>query len=130
MKILLDTCCIIWAISNPDSLSEEARQLLTHKSAEIFISPISAAEIACASERSRIVLDRPWNAWFRHYVGSNNWKVEVLDLDIIEAAYSLPGEFHADPADRFITATAMVKEYILLTADRKILDYPHVNAVW
>ena len=130
MKVLLDTCCIIWAISNPDSLSEEAIKLLQHEGVEIFISPISAAEIACASERGRIVLDRPWNEWFRHYVALNGWNIEVLDLDVIETAYSLPGEFHADPADRFITATAMVKDFILLTADRKILNYPHVNAVW
>ena len=24
----------------------------------------------------------------------------------------------------------MVKKYTILTADRKILSYPHVNAIW
>jgi len=38
--------------------------------------------------------------------------------------------FHRDPADRIVTATARLKNCILLTADRKILDYPHVNALW
>jgi PIN domain nuclease of toxin-antitoxin system len=48
----------------------------------------------------------------------------------MEEAYSLPETFHADPADRIITATARLKKYTLLTADRKILSYPHVNAIW
>ncbi len=48
----------------------------------------------------------------------------------MEEAYSLPESFHADPADRIITATARLKNYTLLTADRKILSYPHVNAIW
>ena len=36
----------------------------------------------------------------------------------------------ADPADRIITATARLKKYTLLTADQKILLYPHVNGIW
>jgi len=97
---------------------------------EIFVSPISAAEIACATERGRIVLDRPWKKWFRYYVDLNGWQIETIDLDIIEEAFSLPGTFHADPADRIITATARLRNFTILTADRKILDYPHVHGVW
>ncbi len=130
MKILLDTCCIVWAVSDPASLSEVSVNLLKQKDAEIFVSPISAAEIACASERGRIILDRHWKRWFRYYVELNGWQTEVIDLDIIEEAYSLPEGFHADPADRIITATARLRNLTLLTADRKILEYPHVNAVW
>ena len=51
-------------------------------------------------------------------------------MKLLEEAYSLSGEFHPDPADRIITATARLKDYTLLTADKKILLYPHVNAVW
>jgi PIN domain nuclease of toxin-antitoxin system len=35
----------------------------------------------------------------------------------------LPGEFHGDPADRIIVATARINNLILLTRDRKILQY-------
>ncbi len=130
MKLLLDTCCIIWAISNSEALSRNVKNLLEKKDAEIFVSPISAAEIACASERGRIELDRHWKQWFRYFIEKNDWTVETIDLKTIEEAYSLPENFHQDPADRIITATARLKNYILLTADKKILDYPHVNAVW
>ena len=130
MKLLLDTCCIIWAISLPVALSRTAKTSLLADEAEVHVSAISVAEIACAVERGRIVIDRHWKKWFRHYVSLNKWRVDSIDLDIMEEAYSLPETFHADPADRIITATARLKNYTLLTADRKILSYPHVNAIW
>ena len=130
MKLLPDTCCIIWAISQPAALSQSAKTLLIADESEIHVSVISVAEIACAVERGRIVIDLHWKKWFRHYVNLNEWQVDSIDLDIMEESYSLPETFHADPADRIITATARLKNYTLLTADRKILSYPHVNAIW
>jgi PIN domain nuclease of toxin-antitoxin system len=130
MKLLLDTCCIIWAISQPTALSKTAKTLLTVGESEIHVSVISVAEIACAVERGRIAIDRHWKKWFRHYISLNDWEVDGIDLNIMEEAYSLPETFHADPADRIITATSRLKNYTLLTADNKILSYPHVNAVW
>ncbi|MCK5230685.1 MAG: type II toxin-antitoxin system VapC family toxin [Desulfobulbaceae bacterium] len=94
------------------------------------MSAISAAEIACASERGRIELNQHWKKWFRYYVALNHWHVENITLDIIEEAYSLPEFFHSDPADRIITATARLKDYTILTADNKILVYPHVKSYW
>ena len=130
MKLLLDTCCIIWAVSEPESLSETAVGLLQAEDSEIFVSPISVAEIACAVAKGRIDLNLHWKKWFRHYLDLNQWQVEPIDLGIMEEAYSLPETFHADPADRIITATSRLRNYALLTADQKILSYPHVNAVW
>ena len=94
MKLLLDTCCIIWAVSDPESLSETAVTLLQARDSEIFVSPISVAELACASERGRIELNRHWKIWFRYYLELNQWQVEPIDLTIMEEAYSLPEEFH------------------------------------
>jgi PIN domain nuclease of toxin-antitoxin system len=130
MKILLDTCCIVWAVSDPDLLSSTAVSLLKADDSDIFVSPISAAEIACASKRGRITIKQHWKTWFRHYINLNGWRVETINLSIIEEAYSLPENFHADPADRILTATARLKNYLLLTADKKILAYPHVNSTW
>jgi PIN domain nuclease of toxin-antitoxin system len=130
MKLLLDTCCIIWTVSQPSALSKKAVDLLTSEESEIIVSVISVAELACAVERERIIIDRHWKKWFRHYVDLNGWQTENISLEIMEEAYSLPDTFHADPADRIITATARLHNCTILTADRKILDYPHVNSAW
>jgi PIN domain nuclease of toxin-antitoxin system len=41
----------------------------------------------------------------------------------------LPGGFHRDPADQIIVATARIYDLPLLTADGRILGYPHIRLV-
>ena len=130
MKLLLDTGCIIWAVSDPSAISKDAKALLTADESDIFISVISLAELACAVERRRIAIDRHWKKWFRYYSELNGWQIKNISLAIMEEAYSLPDAFHADPADRIITATARLNHFTILTADKKILAYPHVDSVW
>lgn len=130
MKVLLDTCALVWAISDPDALSARAREVLTAEDTSVLVSPISCAEVACAVDRGRIEIDRHWKLWFRHFVELNAWTPVDIDLAVVEEAYSLPSPFHRDPADRILVATARVLACSLLTADRKILDYPHVETIW
>ena len=53
MGVLLDTCAILWAVSEPSRLSREARASLEDEGAEFFVSAISTAEIACVWMRAR-----------------------------------------------------------------------------
>ncbi len=103
---------------------------MTQKDIEIWVSPMSCAEIACLVERKRIKLDRHWKLWFRHFVELNGWSVIPVDLPIIEEAYSLPDDFHADPVDRILVASARLFQASLVTGDKKILSYPHVRTEW
>lgn len=130
MDVVLDTCAVIWAVSDPAALSAAARDTLTRPDTAVHVSPISCAEIACLAERGRIVLDRHWKPWFNHFTALNGWRAVDIDLATIQEAYSLPGTFHADPADRILVATARRLNASLVTADRKLIDYPHVQTVW
>jgi len=129
MRVLLDTCVIIWAVSMPENLSKEAVRVLGKKTTEVFVSPISCAEIACLQERGRIELDRHWKSWFDYYIQLNGWSVIDITLPIIQDAFALPPPFHADPSDRIITATARNQSLKLITGDHKILDYPFVETL-
>jgi len=129
MKVLLDTCAIIWSVSAPEKLTKEAVKTLEDKSTDVFVSPISCAEIACLQEKGRIELDRHWKSWFDHFVQLNGWHVIDITLPIIQEAFALPPPFHADPADRIITATARHMQLKLITGDRKIVDYPFVDTL-
>lgn len=130
VKFLLDTNCIIWAVSHPELLSERARKIFLDAETEIVVSPMSCAEIAGAVERGRIELDRHWKLWFRHFVDANGWEIIPIELSIIEEAYSLPEPFHRDPVDRLLVASARLYHAKLLTSDQKILNYPHVESIW
>jgi PIN domain nuclease of toxin-antitoxin system len=75
-------------------------------------------------------LDQHWKLWFNYYLELNGWQIKDIDLTVIQEAYSLPDSFHPDPVDRIITATARIHDLALLTADSKILSYPHVKTIW
>ena len=130
MKTLLDTCAIIWATLTQGQLSEKAQTILQEPESEIYYSPISCAEVYWATQQGRLSLDRHWRTWFRYFVELNGWQEIPVDLEIIEAAYSLPEPFHADLTDRILVATARMHGLILLTADKAILRYPHVRTLW
>jgi PIN domain nuclease of toxin-antitoxin system len=129
MKLLLDTCAIIWIVSGAKELSKHARTLIEGPGGEVYYCPISCAEVSWAAERKRITIDRHWKLWFRHYVDLNGWEGVPIDLDIVEEAYSLPEPFHADPVDRLIVATARIHDLTVVTGDRRILDYPHIRTI-
>ena len=130
MKLILDTCAIIWIVAGSNKLSEGARKQIAGSGDAIYYSPISCAEVSWAAERGRITIDRHWKLWFRHYVDLNGWEPLPIDLDVVEEAYSLPPPFHDDPVDRLIVATARVHGLTVVTGDRKILQYPHVRTLW
>ncbi|MHB1675966.1 MAG: PIN domain-containing protein [Sulfuriferula sp.] len=53
-----------------------------------------------------------------------------VDIDITMKSVALPGEFHKDPADRMIVATARKLGAQLVTKDEKIRKYRHVKTIW
>jgi PIN domain nuclease of toxin-antitoxin system len=55
--------------------------------------------------------------------------IQLLSLtpEIAIESTQLPGEFHRDPADQVIVATARLYDCPLVTSDTKILEYPHVT---
>jgi PIN domain nuclease of toxin-antitoxin system len=129
MNLLLDTCAILFLGIDDPCVTDSTRSLVRNAE-RIFVSPISSAELACLQERDRIKLPVHWKPWFREAIETNGWDVKPITLEIMEEAYSLPGSFHPDPADRILTATARHEDLVLLTTDRKLLDYPHLKARW
>jgi PIN domain nuclease of toxin-antitoxin system len=130
VNVLLDTCAILWTVSEPERLSDDAKSTLLRKETRVHVSPISCAEIACLAERGRIRTEPHWRTWFDNAIRSNGWRVLDIDLSTVQEAFSLPGVFHADPADRLIVGAARLGQLAVITADRKILGYPHVRTIW
>ncbi len=129
MNLLLDTCAILFLAIDDPCVRDSTRRSI-REAERIFVSPISSAELACLQERGRIKLPVHWKPWFREAIETNGWGIKPISLKIMEEAYSLPGSFHADPADRILTATARLEDLVLLSTDRKLLDYPHLQARW
>lgn len=115
-------------MNESQELSTEQQQIIATQQADgLGVSIISCWEVAKLVELGRLQLTLPVEEWLAaalHYPG-----IQLFDLTprIAVESTQLPGTFHRDPADQIIVATARVHGLPLLTADGKILDYPHVD---
>lgn len=126
--IVLDTHVWVWWVNESEELTAPMRQLIErHQQEGLGVSIISCWEVARLAERGRLQLTMPVDLWIEQALSSPN--VELLDLTprIVVESTQLPGEFHRDPADQMIVATARVYDIPLLTADSKLLQYSHVK---
>ena len=71
----------------------------------------------------------PLLEWFRAAVRYPGVRLIELTPKVAIESTQLPGEFHRDPADQIIVATARRCNCPLVTSDDKILKYPHVKTV-
>lgn len=134
MLLLLDTCAAIWMSDNA-KLTEEAVRALDEADDEgrpVFVSPITAWEIALLVARGRIALPVVPDAWFDRLMQAPVLRLAELPPAVFIASAFLPGLPPRDPADRIIAATARAFDLIIVTRDRALLAYAsagHVRAI-
>ena len=130
--IVLDTHVWVWFVSNPELLSKRAKKATDTaiNAKEIFISSISAWEIALLVEKRRLKLTLDVTDWISKSERLPFFRFIPVDNSIAIKAVNLPQPFHNDPADRIIIATATAIGAPLVTKDEKILKYPHVKSIW
>jgi PIN domain nuclease of toxin-antitoxin system len=129
MRLLLDTHAWIWAQESPENFGRRARALLEDISNSVSVSAIAALEIARLIFLRRIQLAESASAWIADSVRSLGAQSLDVTPHIAAEAYELPANFHKDPVDRVLVATARVHNLTLITADELILRYPHVKTL-
>jgi PIN domain nuclease of toxin-antitoxin system len=122
--LLLDTCAILWLVKD-ERMTDEARQAIRNAAGAngIFVSPISAWEIATVVKKGRMTLTMTPEAWFDAVLALPGVRLAPTPTRTLIASVFLPGEPPTDPADRIIAATARAENLVLVTRDRKLLSY-------
>lgn len=130
--IVVDTHVLLWSVIAPENLSAKAKKLLKQEEdkGRIFVSSISVWEIYLLVKKGRIRLSIDTDRWVEQLERLPFVEFISIDNRIAATSVTLPGEFHGDPADRIIVATAREMGVSLLTIDEKIRNYPHVQTVW
>ena len=127
MRYLLDTHVFNWFRIDPRELGKTTLALLEKPVTPTAISVISTLEVAQLVFSGKLVLPCDVELWIQQSRELFNAPEAALSSRIAAEAYRLPGEFHSDPADRILVATARMENWTLLTADHRILTYPHVR---
>jgi PIN domain nuclease of toxin-antitoxin system len=127
--IVLDTATWVWRASDPKRLTASARRAID-RAEQALVSAISVWEVAMLVAKRRIQLDRPVELWVDIALALPGVQLAPLTPAIAVRSTKLPGEFHPDPADRIIVATALENAVPIITPDDRIRSYPHVQTAW
>ncbi|MCS6848288.1 MAG: type II toxin-antitoxin system VapC family toxin [Anaerolineae bacterium] len=128
--ILLDTHAWLWWISDHPRLDAAMRKhIADNQPSGIGVSLISCWEVAKLVEVKRLGLSRPVSEWIQAALTAPGTRLLDFTLQIAIESTQLPQPFHRDPVDQILVATARVLDIPLLTADEKILAYPHVRTL-
>jgi len=125
LKLLMDTHIWIWLLQNPSLLASRTLRALTDPANELWLSPVSIWETLTLYRKGRVQISGDLDSWLRQVTQG----IHEADLthEIALAAHKL--EMHADPADRFLVATAQVLDLTFVTADRQLLGLGSVRTM-
>lgn len=126
--IVLDTHIWIWHVQGDSRLTADyAAVIQQYEPIGLGVSAISMWEVAKAVERGRLSLPVTVEDWLTLALSYPGVRLLPLTSQIAVESTRLPGNFHKDPADQIIVATARVYNYPLVTFDKEILIYPRVK---
>jgi PIN domain nuclease of toxin-antitoxin system len=135
--LLLDTHAAIWLAEGQLAEDVFAHVVAAGLTDGVFVSPVSAWEVGLLARprpngQPAVMFKPDPQTWFATLLSQPIIKETALTPKIAIDSSSLPGEFHSDPADRLLVATARNMNIPLLTRDQRILGYAsagHVQAV-
>ena len=100
--------------------------------AGVYVSPITAWEIATLVARNRLQLTLSPEAWFDNLLQLPGVRLAPLPPHVLIASASLPGAPPKDPVDRIIAATSRTYGFSLITRNGELMLYAragHIDAV-
>lgn len=123
MKLLVDTCTFLWLATDDRRLSAAAREACRDPANRVYLSALSALEIAIQHRLGRLPLpETP-----RRYVTSRREWLRIRPLPFTEDAAAhdaVLSAVHRDPFDRGLVAQAILEGMTIVTPDEVFTRYP------
>ena len=129
--LVLDTHVLLWALLQPEELSEDIKQhiALAQQNCQLFLCSISLWEIAMLKLKRRINIYEPIKDFLNYIANINGLSVKDVSPEIAAESVLLMDNFHSDPADRIIVATTKVFGATLITRDQQILKWANLGHI-
>lgn len=118
MNLLLDTHTLIWVFDSNPTLSQEAREAVADGQNEVFVSAVTAWEIAIKRALKKLELKGDYQRGLKLY----RFIPLAISTEHALAVEHLPAH-HADPFDRLLIAQAQLENLTLVTRDERFRDY-------
>jgi PIN domain nuclease of toxin-antitoxin system len=121
LRILLDTHVLIWALSEPNRISKDARAMIAERRNDVLFSAASIWEIAIKAQIGRV----------RFAFGPEQIAEEAVTRGFEELPIRSPAAacvarlpmHHRDPFDRILIAQAICEPARFFTVDDNLVRY-------
>ena len=128
MNVVLDTHAWVFLASEPARLGRRAASAI-RLARVLFVPAICMVEVARLAANGRIDIGSPLG-WLEDALALPKVELVALSPRVAVEAQQLGADFHDDPADRLIVATAIVEAVPIVTKDARIRDYDRVRSIW
>lgn len=128
MRVLLDTCTVLWATLSPSALGREAETLIADMSNQILVSAATAWEIATKVRLGKLTGAEKLELNFVEVMDAAGYELLSIDMGSALRAGRLVAD-HRDPFDRMIAAQALGMDIPVLSPDSQ-LDKFGIRRIW
>ncbi len=128
MKALLDTHAFLWWNADAPQLSITAKAFIRDSRNEVFLSAVSAWEIAIKFSKGRLELPETPDRYVASRLSDNGFSPLPIQLSHAFEIFKLP-DIHRDPFDRLLVVQSQLEGLPLLTADQELRQYD-IDIIW
>ena len=121
MRMLLDTCALLWFLRNDEELSESAAVAIEDPTNEVFVSVVSIWEIAIKAGLGKIQVPNDFETGLEQKLTQEGFTLLNVNYRHAAAVFTLP-RVHADPFDRLLISQCRAEKLVAVTND------PHWSA--
>jgi PIN domain nuclease of toxin-antitoxin system len=121
MRLLLDTCALLWFLRNDAELSESAALAIENPANEVFVSVVSIWEIAIKAGLGKIRIPNDFESGLEQKLTQDGFTLLNVTYRHAAGVFTLP-RAHTDPFDRLLISQCRVEKLIPVTND------PHWSA--
>ena len=122
MKLLLDTCCWLWWLSDIDKLSKQQLKAIASRQNKLFLSVATIWELSIKINGQKLTIPQPLKKLVEQECSIDN--ITILKIEPIHAIQA--GDLtlhHKDPFDRMIITQAKIENLTIVTSDSIFQTY-------
>ena len=122
MKLLLDTCCWLWWLSDTSKLSQQQLEAIANRRNQLFLSTASIWEISIKVNSNKLTILTGLNKLIEKQCPIDN--IIILEIQAHHAIKA--GKLtlhHKDPFDRMIITQASSENLTIVTSDEIFQKY-------
>jgi PIN domain nuclease of toxin-antitoxin system len=128
MRVLLDTHCFLWWVSDAPRLSSKARAAVADPDNECLVSLASCWEMAIKISQGKLKLSAAIERFLPDQLTINGFAPLEIGFRHVARIASMPFH-HRDPFDRLLAAQALEERIPIISADATFRRYG-VKRIW